>query len=43
MARVAVICGTGMSELTNDFRRKKDCTITELKFIPIGVKFQYLL
>ncbi len=23
MARVAVICGTGMSELTNDFRRKK--------------------
>ena len=31
MARVAVICGTGMSELTNDFRRKKDCTITELR------------
>ena len=29
MARVAVICGTGMSELINDFRREKDCTTTE--------------
>mgnify|MGYP006165250817 FL=1 len=31
MTRVAVICGTGMSELTNDFRKKADSKVSELR------------
>ena len=31
MTRVAVICGTGMSELTNDFRKKPDSNVSELR------------
>ena len=31
MTRVAVICGTGMSELTNDFRKKPDSKVSELR------------
>ncbi len=31
MTRVAVICGTGMSELINDFRIKQDSNVSELR------------
>ena len=31
MTRVAVICGTGMSELINDFRIKPDSNVSELR------------
>ena len=31
MTRVAVICGTGMSELINDFRKKADSKVSELR------------
>ena len=45
MTRVAVICGTGMSELTNDFRKKPDSKVSELRIqskwgeVPIFVIF----
>ena len=31
MTRVAVICGTGMSELTNDFRNKSGYNVSDLR------------
>ena len=31
MTRVAVICGTGMSELTNDFRKKLNSNVSEVR------------
>tara|TARA_B000000475_G_scaffold149105_1_gene120078 strand:+ start:229 stop:987 length:759 start_codon:yes stop_codon:yes gene_type:complete len=43
MTRVAVICGTGMSELTNDFRKKSGYDVSEIRIqskwgqVPISV------